>query len=144
MSRIWDAMKQAERERERLHVVSDDQEYRPLTTKQLAAVAALTETGAIDEACRRSGVSERTMLRWLATPRFALAYRKASHSRYMDALASLRSATSEAVEALRGALHGPSESGRIQAAVAILDLAAKSEPTEKVERPPRSRNKRTD
>jgi hypothetical protein len=139
MSKIWDAMKQAERERELLHIVSDDEEYRPLTTKQLAAVSALSETGSLGEACRRSGVSERTMLRWLASAQFAVAYRKATHGRYCDALASLRSASVEAVETLRGALRAESEEVRIQAAVAILNLAGKSELSEVIGRVTRRR-----
>jgi transposase-like protein len=139
MSKIWDAMKQAERERELLHVVSDDEEYRPLSTKQLAAVAALSETGSLSEACRRSGVGDRTMMRWLASAQFAAAYRKATHGRYADALSSLRAASVEAVEALRRALQSESEEIRVQAAVAILNLAGKSELSEVIGRAARRR-----
>jgi hypothetical protein len=139
MSKIWDAMKQAERERELLHVVSDDDEYRPLTTRQLAAVSALSEAGSLSEACRRCGVSDRTMMRWLASPQFAAAYRKATHGRYTDALSSLRSASVEAVETLRQALHAESEEIRVQAAVAILNLAGKSELSEVIGRAARRR-----
>lgn len=134
MSKIWDAMKQAERERERLHIVSDEEGYRPLTTRQLTAVAALSETGSLSEACRRSGVSERTMLRWLSSAQFAAAYRKATHDRYTDALSSLRSASVEAVETLRGALGAESEEIRVQAAIAILNLASKGEQSEVIGR----------
>jgi HEAT repeat protein len=125
--------------------VSDDEDYRPLTTKQLAAVSALCETGSVSEACRRSGVSERTMSRWLASSQFASAYRKATYGRHADAVASLRSASVEAVETLRRALEAESEEVRLRAAVAILSLAEKSALGEILARLSRSRrSKRTE
>jgi HEAT repeat protein len=79
------------------------------------------------------------MMRWLASAQFAAAYRKATHGRYADALSSLRAASVEAVEALRRALQSESEEIRVQAAVAILNLAGKSELSEVIGRAARRR-----
>ena len=126
MSKIWDAMKQAEQERELPLLIEEDSDQ-PLTTRQQTAIAALLETSSLAAACRESGVNERTMRRWLKQPHFAAAYHRASRIRYGDAIAHLRSASGEAVGVLREALRSDVAAVRVQAAVALLDLANKAE-----------------
>lgn len=126
MSKIWDAMKQAEQERE-LPLLIEEGADRPLTTRQQTAIAALLETSSLAEACRESGVSERTMRRWLKQPYFVAAYHRASRMGYANAIAHLRSATGAAVGVLREALRSDIAAVRVQAAMALLDLANKAE-----------------
>ncbi len=126
MSKIWDAMKQAEQERELPFLLEEGAEQ-PLTTRQQTAMAALLETPSLAEACRESGVSERTMRRWLKQPYFVAAYHRASRIGYTNAIANLRSASGEAVGVLREALRSDIAAVRVQAAIALLDLANKAE-----------------
>jgi hypothetical protein len=126
MSKIWDAMKQAERERE-LHVVPDDVAARPLSARQLSALTALADAATIGEASRRSGISERTLKRWMSEPRFMATYRRISFARCGEAVASLQAASVDAVRVLREALGSSSAAVRVRAAVSILDLAIRAE-----------------
>ena len=69
MSKIWDALKKAELERE--PVIANDGgagETRILSGKQRAALQALLTCASLPEASAACGVSERTMQRWLKTP----------------------------------------------------------------------------
>lgn len=141
MSRIWDAMKQAERERE-LHVVPDDLGQRPLSNRQLSALSALADCPTVGEASRRCGISERTLRRWLAEPRFMATYRRVSFARCGEAVASLQAASVDAVRVLREALNSTSAAVRVRAAVSILDLAIRAElagPAQRVGRSKRSK-----
>jgi hypothetical protein len=127
MSKIWDAMKQAERERgERLYVVSDDAGFRPLSARQRAAIDALIDAGSLEEAGQACGVNVRTLRRWLGLAHFVSAYHQAAATCYVESMAQLRAASGEAVETLRRALRSETESVRLQAAAALLDLANKS------------------
>ncbi len=127
MSKIWDAMKQAERERELLDEPEAEAPVEPLTPKQLTAVSTLLDTDSLADAAQAAGVSENTLRRWLALPHFVAAYDAETHGRYGSAMALLRAASGEAAQVLRLALRGEVDAVRVQAAVAVLDLANKAE-----------------
>ena len=136
MSRIWDAMKQAERERE-LHVVPDGGLERPLSARQRAAIAAIVECPTLAEASRRCKVAERTLARWLGEPGFMAAYRRAAFARCGEAVAALQAASADAVRVLRQELSSASPAVRVRAAISILDLAIRSEIGQPAARPAR-------
>ena len=139
MSRIWDAMKQAERERE-LHVVPDDLAQQPLSKRQMSALDALVDCPTMAEASARSGISERTLRRWLAEPRFMAVFRRMTFARCGEAVVALQAASTDAVRVLRQALDSKSVAVRVRAAIAILDLAVRAELGEPA--PKASRSKR--
>lgn len=128
MSKIWDALKKAELEREPLVSEAESTgETRLLSTKQRAAVHALLtcpNRAAAAEAC---GISERTLLRWCKMPSFAAAYQALGRAQYLDALAQLKAASRDATEVLRAALDDPSSAVRVRAAAAILDAASRGD-----------------
>jgi hypothetical protein len=142
MSRIWDAMKQAERERE-LYVVPVDGLERPLSARQRSAIAAIVECPTLAEASRRCKVAERTLGRWLSEPGFTAAYRRASFARCGEAIAALQAASADAVRVLRQELSSASAAVRVRAAISILDLAIRSEigqqPAARTARPKRTK-----
>jgi len=126
MSKIWDALKKAELEREPL-LQPEPGESRLLSAKQRAAVRALLACSSRAEAAAACGVSERTLLRWIKLPVFAAAYAAAGRAQFSDALVQLKSASRDATEVLRGALGDASPDVRVRAAAAILDAASRAE-----------------
>src|SRR5438132_12035520 len=68
--------------------------------KMEAAIAALLSQRNHEEAARESGVSKRTLSRWLKTPAFQSAYWEARRAAMFQANARLQQAASAAVSAL--------------------------------------------
>ncbi|MGH7785353.1 MAG: phBC6A51 family helix-turn-helix protein [Candidatus Binatia bacterium] len=128
MSKIWDALKKAELEREPL-LADDDAppQTRILTAKQRAAVQALFEHTTVAEACAACGVNQRTLQRWLKVPTFIAAYRAVARAHFNDSLAQLQGASRHATEALRRALDDPAAEVRVRAAAAIVDAASRAD-----------------
>jgi hypothetical protein len=128
MSKIWDALKKAELEREPLVAPAGaTNESRLLTAKQRAAVHALLSCPSRAAAAAACGVSERTLLRWFKLPAFAAAYQAAGRAQFLDAMAQLKSASRDATDVLRAALDDPASAVRVRAAGAILDAASRAE-----------------
>jgi HEAT repeat protein len=105
-----------------------------LTQRQERAIAALLTEPNITAAAKQSGVGDRTLRRWLSDAQFRRAYREASRRVLDDACARLRALTSEAVETLRAAFTAQSESVRVRAATALLEVAVKVEVDDLAER----------
>jgi hypothetical protein len=84
MSKIWEALKRAESERESLPEEALAQ-VGPLSATQRAAVQALLGNEGIPAACSACGVSEPTMQVWLRDPAFVAAYHAVSRARRLDA-----------------------------------------------------------
>jgi hypothetical protein len=128
MSKIWDALKKAELEREpMLPEASEVAESRLLTPKQRLAVEALLASPSRAVAAAACGVNERTLLRWIKLPAFATAYRAAARAQFTDAQAQLKAASRDATEVLRGALTAEDADLRVRAAAAILDAASRAD-----------------
>ena len=128
MSKIWDALKKAELEREPLVLQEGDAaESRLLTARQRSAVHALLTCASRAEAAAACGVSERTLLRWIKLPAFAAAYQAAGRAQFSDAQAQLKAASRDATEVLRAALTDASPEVRVRAAAAILAAASRAE-----------------
>lgn len=127
MSKIWDALKKAELEREPHLPEAEVAESRLLTPKQRSAVEALLAAPSRAAAAAACGVSERTLLRWIKLPAFATAYRAAARAQFTDAQAQLKAASRDAAEVLRGALNGDDPALRVRAAAAILDAAGRAD-----------------
>ena len=129
MSKIWDALKKAELERE--PVIADAEgDAAPtalLTGKQRAALQALLTSATFADACNLSGISERTMQRWLRRPGFIAAYHSASRAAFGDSIAQLKAASRQATEVLRAALVDGDAALRVRAAEAIVNAASRLE-----------------
>jgi transposase len=98
-----------------------------LPRKAGAVIAALLSEGSVKAAAARAGVSESTVRAWLRErPQFAADYRAARRQAVEAATGALQAAAAEAAETLRKELGGKRSSGRIRAAVAILDRAIKA------------------
>jgi len=98
-----------------------------LTSKQQRAIAALlveTDQGA---AAGAAGISRRTLVRWLAESDFRAAYQNASNARLWDTIGQLRTATGEAVATLKAALKSQSDTVKVRAACALLEIAIKAD-----------------
>src|SRR4051794_7588577 len=89
------------------------------------ALAALLSEPTIARAATRVGVSESTLLRWLAEPSFRSRYRDARRQVVELAVAGLQQATGDAVEALGRNLRCGVPASEIAAARAVLDFAVR-------------------
>src|SRR5689334_3685986 len=89
------------------------------------ALAALLSEPTIQFAAKRAGISESTLLRWLADPSFRTRYRDARRRVVEHAICGLQRATAEAVETLRRNLTCGIPAVEVGAAKAVLDQAIK-------------------
>ena len=89
------------------------------------AIAALLTEPTIVKAAAKAGISESTMLRWLAEPSFKARYRDARRQVVESAVANLQQATGEAVATLTRNLGCGVPASEIAAAKAIIDFAVK-------------------
>jgi len=96
-----------------------------LSDRQLRAIEALLMSASVEDAARRSGLSARTVHRYLSSSEFADAFRGRLRTRVEVASARLQSATGDAVECLievmidQSASHGV----RTRAAVSVIELS---------------------
>ena len=96
-----------------------------LRRKQEDAITALLSQRNVDEAARSTGVSGRTLWRWLQLPEFQGAYRKARREAFSQSVARLQQASSAAVSTLLKIMvdaNAPAAS-RVRAADCVLDHA---------------------
>jgi hypothetical protein len=89
------------------------------------ALAALLAEPTIPRAAATAGVSESTLLRWLAEPSFKARYRDARRRVVELAVTGLQQAMSDAVATLGRNLRCGVPSSEIAAAKAVLDFAVK-------------------
>jgi hypothetical protein len=90
------------------------------------ALGALLSEPTIAEAAAKAGLSESTLLRWLADPSFRERYREAARRQVVEhAITGLQQAAGDAVDALRRNLTSGVPSAEIAAAKAIIDQAVK-------------------
>jgi hypothetical protein len=87
------------------------------------ALAALLSEPTIAKAATTAGISEPTLLRWLAEPEFQRRYREARRQVVEQAVSALQRAAGESVESLQRNLTCGVPSAEIAAAKAILDQA---------------------
>ncbi len=94
-----------------------------LTHKQLKALDALLVSSSMEDAARRSGLSAKTVQRYLSQPEFDAAFRHHLQERVRVAGARLQSGCASAVDCLLEVVQDEevSASVRIRAAVALLD-----------------------
>jgi len=96
-----------------------------LSDRQLRAVEALLVSSSVEDAARRSGLSARTVHRYLSSGEFADAFRERLRTRVDLASARLQSATGDAVECLVEVMNDQSASHgvRTRAAVSVIELS---------------------
>lgn len=100
--------------------------YTELNPKQEAAALALSAGLTVGEAARRSGAGERTIKTWTATcPAFARRVTQLRSEMTGRALGRLVDGMAFAADALRKLLTAKSESVRLSAARAVLELGTK-------------------
>ena len=106
-----------------------------LGRKQEEAIAALLTKRNIEEAAQATGISPRTLMRWLNNPEFQKAYREGRRQAFGQAIARLQQATSAAAATLMKIMVDPSApaSVRVRAADSIFDHAAKAIEIEDIE-----------
>src|SRR5271157_1581651 len=103
--------------------------------KQEDAVAALLTQRNIEEAARTTGISTRTLMRWLQLPEFQKAYREARRFAFNQSISRLQQASGAAVSTLLKIMvdsNAPA-STRVRAADSILDHSAKAIEIEDIE-----------
>lgn len=90
-----------------------------------AVISALLTARTLDEAAKQSGISRRTIQRWLADPDFAQAYAKAKAELVNFATGRLKSAMSKAVVVLEDVADAKDcpAAARVSAARVILEFA---------------------
>ena len=104
-----------------------------MTAKQQKAIEALLSESSIRQAAAVAGLGEKTIRRWLRVQEFSRAYQEARQQVFADALADLRAATHEAVDALRKAVREESGALRVKAATTVLELSIRSAETLELE-----------
>jgi hypothetical protein len=90
-----------------------------------ALLLALASGATVEAAARQCGLSERTAYRRLADPEFRRQQQELRADMARQAGDALTAAGREAIETLRGLLKSPSETTRLQASRAILQLGLK-------------------
>ena len=98
-----------------------------LSDRQRRAIEALLLSKSTSEAAETSGIPRRTIERWKSDPAFQDAYVAASREKLGETVGRLRSAASEAVDALREALQADAPAVRVRAAAILLEGAMKVE-----------------
>lgn len=94
--------------------------------REEAAIAALLSEPTIIEAATKAGISESTLLRWMADPPFQARYRAARRQVVELSVSRLQQATGEAVETLRRNLTCGIPAAEIAAAKAVIDFSIKA------------------
>jgi hypothetical protein len=92
------------------------------TARHDAAVAALLSSPSIRSAANRSGISERTMRRWLRDPLFTDRLTVAQREAQDVALGEVRGLAGQAVAALRRSLVCEQPAVQLRAAIEVLEL----------------------
>ena len=103
--------------------------------KQEEAIAALLTQRNLEEAAKSTGVSPKTLIRWLKLPEFAAAYREARRAAFGQSIARLQQATGAAATTLMKVMVDPNSpaSTRVRAADSIFNHAAKAIEIEDIE-----------
>ena len=96
-----------------------------LPHKQQKALVALLSCATAKEAAETAGISDVTLFRWRQEPPFEAAYRHARRLSMENAITSLQSASSQAVDTLKFVMadEAAPASCRISAARCILEMA---------------------
>ena len=97
------------------------------TRAQEQAIVGLLTFATIVEAADYAHISESTLRRWMGEQGFAADYKAAKDQAVSHAVGVLQAATSEAAATLTSALHADNDAVRVRAAVAIFDLAQRSQ-----------------
>jgi len=107
-----------------------------LSHRQIRAIETLLAEPTIAVASQAAGISERTLFRWLNSPDFAAAYKKARERLLEDAVATLQRASADAAKCLHEIVQDKAVSvyARLAAAKSILELAFKARDLEIDER----------
>jgi hypothetical protein len=102
-----------------------------LTLRQQVALTALLTNVTTEAAAEQSGISSRTMRRYMQDPAFAKAYRNGRRAMLEERVSALQQASQVALETLRTALDDEDANVRVRAARAIFDYAFKGLETER-------------
>lgn len=100
------------------------------------AISALLSSPSIPEAAKASGLSERSLYRWLQDEEFQETYQAARREVVKHAVTTVQAAMSKAVETLREIMEDTDApaSARVSAARAVLDLGLKATEIEDLQR----------
>ena len=131
---VQDASQKSE-EGEQLSAVRQEmaQNGKQKTKNEPALIVALARGETVTDACRQSGVAERTAHRRLEDTEFVRQVRTCRSQMLDCAVGNLSFAASEAVGTLRSLLTAESETVRLGAARAILDHVTKLRETQELE-----------
>jgi hypothetical protein len=94
-----------------------------LSRRQEQAIVALLENATLTEAAAAARVGSRTLRRWMETPLFRTAYRRARREILDHAIGRAQRLTSDAVELLHTALTNNVSATRVRAALGLIDRA---------------------
>lgn len=89
-------------------------------------LAALLQHPTVTEAAKASGISERSIFRWLQRNDFREQYKAAQRMVVDDAIGELQGATKEAVATLRRSLSSGNSASEVRAAQIILEQSFKA------------------
>ena len=89
------------------------------------ALVGLLETSSVTDAAKQSGLSARTIYRYLAEDDFMKEFRRARRDAVEASIGQIQAATGEAVETLKKNLSCENPSVEVRAAQIILDTAYK-------------------
>lgn len=99
-----------------------------LSPRKQKGINAILCSPTISEAAKASGVSERTMRRWLADPTFRYALNESQGETVRNTSRLLMASEIQAVKTLNGLLEEPSQPGanvKLHTAIAILDQSSR-------------------
>lgn len=101
---------------------------KPLNGKQMKALSALLCSPTLAAAAKLSGIPERSLYRYLRTPHFADAYRRARTEQVRQSMCHLQRMTTKAAATLETLLGDPVTKGAVKVAAArtVLDLSLRA------------------
>jgi len=113
-------------------MIENERRHENITPVQERAITALLFCRTLEDAAREAKVAPVTLRRWRLLPAFSAAYREGRLALLESATNALRSATSEAVDALRRNLTCGKPGAEIRAAEVILLNAYRSAEVEEL------------
>ena len=106
-----------------------------LGRKQEEAIAALLTQSNVDQAAQSTGISTRTLLRWMKVPEFDAAYREARRKAFSQSIARLQHGATAAATTLLKMMVDPGvpPSVKVRAAESVLAHGLKAIEVEDIE-----------
>ncbi len=112
----------------------DRTESNALSRKQIEAIPCLIGARSLEEGRKKAKLSKATLYAWLKQPAFTARLEEDRQTVISEALATLRTAVTAAVEKLQDLIDAEAENVQLRAAQAVLDFFFRDREINEIER----------